>query len=84
MKLYARITSERDSRARNKGGNEFLHIELSAFGKVVGHLVLKITDDAAGRPMRYRLKFAPSLDSDEWGILKEGHQQADVLQTIKA
>jgi hypothetical protein len=33
MKLYAIVTSERDSRAGKKGGNECLQIELTAFGR---------------------------------------------------
>lgn len=84
MKLYATITSERDSRAGNKGGNEFLEIELSAFGKVIGHVVLETTDDADGNPVQYLLKFAPSQDCIDWVILKEGHQKEGVIQTIKA
>lgn len=84
MKLYAKITSERDSRAGNKGGNEFLEIELSAFGKVIGCVVLEINADANDRPMQYLLKFAPSLDTDDWVILQEGHQKEGVIQTLKA
>jgi hypothetical protein len=85
MKLYAKITSERDSRAGNKGGNEHLRIELSAFGRIIGFLVLVITDDAIGQPMQYLLKFAPlSNGMDEWVILKEGHQKEGVIQTNKA
>ena len=84
MKLYAKIKSERDSLTRNKGANEFLEIELSAFGRVIGQVVLEITDDAEGQPIQYLLKFAPSLNSDEWVILKEGHQKEGVIQTIKA
>ena len=84
MKLYANITSERDSRAGKKGGNEYLRIELSAFGRVVGYVVLEITEDATGAPMQYRLKFASSFDGTNGVILKEGHQKEGVIQTIKA
>jgi hypothetical protein len=84
MKLYAKITSERDSRAGNKGGNEFLEIELSAFGKIIGYVVLETTDDALGNRAQYLLKYAPFLDCFDWVILKEGHQKEGVIQTIKA
>ena len=84
MKLYTKITSERESRAGNKGGNEFLNVELSAFGKSIGYVVLEITGDAEGNPTQYLLKFAPHLDCEDWVILKEGHQKEGVIQTIKA
>ena len=84
MKLYARTISERDSRAGNKGGNDYLRIELSAFGKIIGYIVLEVNDDANGNPVQYLLKFSPSQDGAEWVILKEGHQKEGVLQTIKA
>ena len=84
MKLYATIQSERDSRAGKKGGDEFLKIELSAFGKVIGTIVLEVNDDATGAPMQYLLKFAPLINRDEWINLKEGHQKEGVIQTIKA
>jgi hypothetical protein len=84
MKFYATITSERDSRAGKKGGNEYLQIELSAFGKIIGYVVLEITDDALGELAQYLLKFAPHRDSIDWTILKEGHKTEGVIQTIKA
>ena len=84
MKLYAKITSERDGRAGNKGGNEFLEIELSAFGRRIGFVVLETTDDALGEPAQYLLKFAAHKDSIDWVILKEGHKTEGVIQTIKA
>ncbi len=84
MKLYAKITSERDSRAGNKGGNEYLQIELTAFGRRIGFVVLETTDDALGEPAQYLLKFAPHRDSIDWTILKEGHKTEGVIQTIKA
>lgn len=84
MKFYATITSERDSRAGKKGGNEFLQVELSAFGKIVGYVVLEITEDALGEPAQYLLKFAPHLDSTDWAILKEGHKTEGVIQVIQA
>lgn len=84
MKLYATIISERGSRAGKKGGDEYLEIEFSAFGKIIGCVVLEITDDDEGRPMQYLLKFAPYRDSIDWVILKEGHQKEGVIQTIQA
>lgn len=84
MKLYATIISERDSRAGKKGGNEYLQIELSAFGKIVGYVVLEITEDALGEPAQYLLKFAPHLDAIDWVILKAGHKTEGVLRTIQA
>jgi hypothetical protein len=85
MKLYAKITSERDSRTANKGGNEYLRIELSAFGRIIGYVFLEINNDAIGQPMQYLLKFAPIVNGmDDWVILKEGHQKEGVIQTIKA
>jgi hypothetical protein len=84
MKLYATIISERGSRAGKKGGDEYLEIELSAFGKVIGYVVLEITYDADEQPIQYLLKFAPFLDDCDWVILKEGHQKEGVIQTIQA
>ena len=84
MKLYATIISERGSRAGKKGGDEYLQVELSAFGKVIGYVILEITDDDNGQPIQYLLKFAPFLDSYDWVILKEGHQKEGVIQTIQA
>ena len=84
MKLYATVTSERDSRAGRKGGNEYLQIELSAFGRDIGCVVLEATADAQGEPAQYRLKFANHRDSYDWAILKEGHKTEGVMQTIKA
>ena len=84
MKLYATITSERDSRAGKKGGNEYLQMELSAFGKSIGCVVLEITGDAMGEPAQYRLKFAPHRDAIDWVILKAGHKSEGVIQTIQA
>jgi hypothetical protein len=84
MKFYATITSERDSRAGKKGGNEYLQIELSAFGKIIGFVVLEITEDALGDPAQYLLKFAPHCDSIDWVNLKAGHKSEGVIQTIQA
>ena len=84
MKLYAKVISERDSRPANKGGDKFLAIELSAFGKTIGHVELEITDDAEGRPVQYLLKFTASRERTDWIILKAGHQKEGVIQTIKA
>jgi hypothetical protein len=84
MKLYAKILSERDSRAGNKGGDEFLEIELSAFGRCVGFIVLETVEDANGEPIQYLLKFAAHNDSLDWVILKEGHQTEGTIQTIIA
>jgi len=84
MKLYATITSERDSRTGKKGGNEFLQVELSAFGKTVGYVVLEITGDTPGAPGQYNLKFAPHRDAIDWVIIKQGQQSEGVIRTIKA
>ncbi len=84
MKLYAIITSERDSRAGKKGGDEYLQIELSAFGKMVGYVVLEITEDALGEPAQYLLKFTPHRDALDWVNLKAGHKSKSIIKTIKA
>ena len=84
MKLYAIIASERNSRDSKKGDDEFLKIELSAFGRHIGCVVLETTDDALGEPNQYLLKFATHKDSFDWAILKEGHKTEGVIQTIKA
>ena len=84
MRFYATITSERDSRAGKKGGNEFLQVELSAFGKTVGYVVLEITEEAQGMPAQYSLKYAPQLHAINWVMLKQGHQSEGVIQTIQA
>ena len=84
MKFYATIVSERDSRAGKKGGNEFLQVELSAFGKIVGYVVLEITEDAQGESLQYSLKFASQRNAIDWVMLKQGHQSEGVIQTIQA
>jgi len=84
MKFYATITSERDSRAGKKGGNEYLQVELSAFGKIVGYVVLEITEDAAGEPLQYNLKFASHRHAIDWAMLKQGHQSEGVIHTVQA
>jgi hypothetical protein len=84
MKIYATITSERDSRAGKKGGNEFLQVELSAFGKIIGYVVLEITHDAAGEPIQYLLKYAPRRDAIDWVTIRQGHKSERVIHIIKA
>ena len=84
MKLYAKITSERDSRAGNKGGNEFLQIELTAFGRIIGYVVLEITPDGLGEQAQYLLKFSPHREAIDWVLLKAGHKKEGVIQTIQA
>ena len=84
MKIYATITSERDSRAGKKGGNEFLQVELSAFGKIIGYVVLEITEDAAGEPTQYLLKFASHRDAVDWVTIRQGHKSEGVIRIIKA
>ena len=84
MKFYATITSERDGRAGKKGGNEFLQVELSAFGKIVGFVVLEITEDAQGESVQYCLKFMPHRDAIDWVMLKQGHKSEGVIHTIQA
>ena len=82
MRLYATITSERDSRPGKKGGNESLRVELSAFGKLVGQVVLEIVEDSEGRPTHYVLKFSPGSDHADGITLTEG--PAHQLPVIKA
>ncbi len=84
MKIYATITSERDSRAGKKGGNEFLQVELSAFGKIIGYVVLEITEDAAGEATQYLLKFASHRDAVDWVTIRQGHKSEGVIHIIKA
>ena len=84
MKLYAKITSERASRAGNKGGNEFLQIELTAFGRIIGYVVLEITPDGLGEQAQYLLKFAPHREAIDWVPLKAGHKKEGVIHTIQA
>lgn len=84
MKLYAKIISERDSRAGNKGGNEYLQVEFSAFGKTVGYVVLEIVENAPGEPMQFLLKFAGRHNDVDWEILKTGCKPTGVIQTIQA
>jgi len=84
MKFYATITSERASRAGKKGGNEHLQVELTAFGKIVGYVILEITADSLGEPAQYLLKFAPHRDAIDWVMLKAGHKSDGVIQIIKA
>jgi hypothetical protein len=84
MKLYATITSERDSRAGKKGGNEYLQIELSAFGKIVGYVVLEITEAAHGESAQYLLKFASHRDAIDWLPLKAGHKTDGTIKIIQA
>ncbi len=84
MKLYAIINSERDSRDSKKGGDDYLEIELSAFGRRIGFVVLETVEDAQGEPAQYLLKFAAHKDSLDWVILKEGHKTEGVIPIIQA
>jgi len=61
-----------------------LKVELSAFGKTIGYVVLEVADDAEGNTIQYLLKFAPHFDSKDWIILKEGRQKEGLIQTTKA
>jgi len=65
MKLYVTVTSERNSRTAKKGGDEFLEIELSAFGKNVGRLILETQVDGSDGANQYLLKFSPSSASND-------------------
>ena len=82
MKLYVTVTSERNSRTAKKGGDEFLEIELSAFGKNVGRLILETQVDGSDGANQYLLKFSPSSASNDWTILKEGGRHEGM--TLKA
>ena len=84
MKFYATFTSERDSRAGKKGGNEYLQIELSAYGKIISYVVLETIEDAQGEPVQYLLKFAPHRDSIDWMVLKAGNKSEGVINTFQA
>lgn len=85
MKFYATITNERGGRAAKKGGNEFLQVELSAFGKIVGYIVLEAHEDAHGEPSAgYILKFTPQPDSCDGVLLKHGNKSEGVIHTIQA
>ena len=84
MKLYSIVTNERESRAGRKGADEFLQIELSAFGKCSGFVVLETTADTSGERVQYRIKFAARRNSIDWVILKEGHKLDAGIQIIKA
>ena len=44
MKLYATITSERDSRPAKKGGNDYIRIELTDRNNDVAIIVLQARD----------------------------------------
>jgi hypothetical protein len=67
MKLYAKIISERDSRAGNKGGNEYLQIELSAFGKIIGYVVLETTIRCCGWCGRFRVSGTVQCEFQDFG-----------------
>jgi hypothetical protein len=84
MKLYAKIISERDSRAGNKGGNQYLQVEFTAFGKIAGYVVLEILEDAQGEPTQFLLKFAPHHNDVDWEMLKTGRKSEGAIQTIQA
>lgn len=47
MKLYATVTSERESRLVKKGGDEFIRIELSVKNKIIGQIELRANDTYA-------------------------------------
>lgn len=84
MKLYAKIISERDSRAGNKGGNQYLQVEFSAFGKIIGYVVLETIEDTQGEPTQFLLKFATHHNDVDWEILKTGRKSSGVIRTIQA
>ena len=84
MKFYATITNERGGRAGKKGGNKFLEVELSAYGKIIGYIVLEIPEGGLGEPVRYHLKYAPHRDSFDWVLLKQDHKSEGVIHTIQA
>ena len=84
MKLYAKIISERDSRAGNKGGNQYLQVEFSAFGKIIGYVVLETLEAAQGEPTQFLLKFATHHNDVDWEILKTGRKSSGVIRTIQA
>lgn len=84
MKLHAIFTSQSNRRINRTNGDEYVEIELSAFGRHIGRVVLETTDDATGTPVQYLLKFAAHRNSLDWVILTEGHKTEGVIQTIQA
>lgn len=79
MLLYAEIASERASRPARKGGDEYLEIDLSAFGKKVGELLLQVMTDQTGAVNQYLLSYRLTA-RDEWQIIQEGHKAEGIVQ----
>lgn len=84
MKLYATVTSERRSRAARKGADETLIVELSAFGILLGEIVLDVMADATSKGNQYLLTYLPNEEGAEARIIEEGHREEGVIQRVKA
>lgn len=87
MKLYATMRSERASRDVKKSADEYIEIELSAFGKRKITLVFEVNTDANDKPVQYLLKYALDAEAKryrggEWAIIEEGHKTEGIIQKM--
>ena len=87
MKLHARMVSDKGLREEKKSGDEFIEIDLIAFNKKIGTLVLETIEDAEGKPNMYMVKYAFDDDTrrykgGEWAIIEEGHRDEGVVQRM--
>jgi hypothetical protein len=75
MKLYATVTSERNSRPAKKGGDEYINISLAVGNKGIGILELYLYKDKETHSVdvdEWILKFKRHLRHD-WRIISQGH-----------
>lgn len=84
MKLYATISPSRKARVAKKGDDERLIIELSAFNKVLGEIMLEVLGDGENKPSQYLLTYLPNEEGSEAIIIEEGHREQGILQRAKA
>ena len=82
MKLYCSLESEKGGRTAKKGGDMFIEITLSAYGKKIGEIVLETNTDANDVENQYHVKYHPSF-SDEWYTIEEGHKKEGVIQRMR-
>lgn len=88
MNLSAKVTFDGKRVAVNKFADECIELELTAFGKTVGHIAIDVLDDADGEENQYIVKWYPAgFDADAEGyedpvILKEGHKVEGVIQCL--
>jgi hypothetical protein len=83
MKPYATINSERGTRPARQGNNECLHIELTAFNRMLGEIIPEIMGDPENKPQQYLLTYLPNEDDSERHIIEEGHRHDRVLQRMR-